>query len=328
MKYCFKCGAAMDDEAQFCPSCGTPGVNIREAAPAPIPTPQPAVPKKGKQKLAWAAVIAVFLIVAIVVSCSFGLFDGLFYGSSTSMRDDDDDDDDRGTRPTVSTDPTDPTDSTNPPAEPVTIKVWAPSEDLADGNSWLETMQERFELLHPEWSIHWENTAVGEGDVGSIVRADVTASADVYLFSSDQTTSLVNVGGLTKLGGKYLEQVLNDNPQVLIDSVTHTDGEQYGFPLANNTCFLYYDKSVFTEEDVKSLDTMLTKGKVHLPLKTPGTAAAPSSWAAAAPFLARTALTRTPASTLAARRATGPQRKWWSWPAIPMYSWEILISQK
>ena len=33
-----------------------------------------------------------------------------------------------------------------------------------------------------------------------------------------------------------------------------------------NTWFMYYNKKTFTEDDVKSLDTMLEKGKVSFPL--------------------------------------------------------------
>ena len=39
----------------------------------------------------------------------------------------------------------------------------------------------------------------------------------------------------------------------------------YGVPFTTNTWFMYYDKSVFTEEDIKSLDAMLTKGVVSFP---------------------------------------------------------------
>ena len=63
-------------------------------------SPKPKKARKGKYGLAWTAVIAVYLILAIVVSCSFGLFDGLLdgfgSGSNTTLRDKDrDDDDDR-----------------------------------------------------------------------------------------------------------------------------------------------------------------------------------------------------------------------------------------
>ena len=257
MKYCFKCGTPMDDSSVFCPSCGTQNAAASfGAAPVPVPAPKPT---KSKAPLAWAGIIAAFLVVAIVISCSFGLFDDLFYGNNSSIRDRDDDDDD---------------DDRQEPATPeeITIKVWTPTEDQAEGNNWLTTMQARFDELHPEWNVVWENSTMGEGDAGYAVYADVTASADVYMYHSDQMNSLIQAGGLAKVVGEYKTQVLRDNNEFMINTVTYTDGEIYGFPMTNNTWFMYYDKTVFTENDVKNLDTMLTKGKVCLPFGTGWTA--------------------------------------------------------
>ena len=39
----------------------------------------------------------------------------------------------------------------------------------------------------------------------------------------------------------------------------------YGVPFTTNTWYMFYDKSVFSEEDVKSLDAMLEKGVVSFP---------------------------------------------------------------
>ena len=47
----------------------------------------------------------------------------------------------------------------------------------------------------------------------------------------------------------------------MVGSVTYNGGI-YGVPFTGNTWFMYYNKSVFTEEDIKSLETMLEKGKV------------------------------------------------------------------
>ena len=44
------------------------------------------------------------------------------------------------------------------------------------------------------------------------------------------------------------------------------DGDIYGVPFTSNTWYMYYDKSVFSEEDVKSLEAMLEKGVVSFPL--------------------------------------------------------------
>ena len=154
------------------------------------------------------------------------------------------------------------------------IKVWVPAEDLSEGNNWLVKMEEAFEAAHPEYKINWINESIAEGDAGYTVSCDVAAAADVYMFSSDQLSTLITAGGLTSLSGQFAEQVKNDNSQMVVNTVTHTDGQIYGFPVTNTTWFMYYNKNVYTEEDVKSLDTMLAKAKVCMPFSDGWTAGA------------------------------------------------------
>ena len=164
-----------------------------------------------------------------------------------------------------------------PDQKDVTIKVWVPTEDLEIENSWLEEMQARFEAEHPEYCIFWINEVMGQGDASSAVINDPSTAADVYMYVHDQQLRLITAGGLANLTEAYADQVKADNTQLAVDSVTHTDDELYGLPLAGNTWFLYYDKRVFSEEDVKNLDTMLEKGKVCLPFN--------NAWNAGAFFL-------------------------------------------
>ena len=152
----------------------------------------------------------------------------------------------------------------NTPSGPVTLKVWGPAEDQTDGG-WLLAMEEAFKEANPDLDITFENSVCSEGEAQGLVTADPSAAGDVYMFANDQLGSLINAGALARLGGAALEQVQADNSQVLIDSVTHVDGNIYGLPVTNNTWFMYYNKTVFSEEDVKNLDTMLTKGKVAFP---------------------------------------------------------------
>ena len=151
------------------------------------------------------------------------------------------------------------------PIEPavldVTLKVWAPDMDLIE-HGWMETMQEQFAEAHPEYNITWINEICNEGDAGYMVSTDPSAAADVYMFANDQLGALIAAGAISRLGGVYEQQVKCDNSWDMIDTVTHTDGHIYGFPMTSNTWFMYYNKDVFTEQDVESLDTMLTKGKV------------------------------------------------------------------
>ena len=148
----------------------------------------------------------------------------------------------------------------------VTLKVWAPQADQVDENSWLNVMLPKFEEAHPEYTITWDIGVCGEGDAAGIVKNDPAAAADVFLYANDQMGTLIEAGALAKLGGSYLEQVQNDVAQTYIDTVTYTDGGVYGFPMAPNTWFMWYNKDIFTEEDVKNLNTMLEKGVVSFPM--------------------------------------------------------------
>ena len=148
----------------------------------------------------------------------------------------------------------------------VTLTVWSPQEDQdGDADSWLQKECEAFNEAHPEWNITFEYGVCSEGDAGDTVSADPTAAADVYMFANDQIPNLVANGALAELGGDTLEQIKSNNTDTTVASVTYNDAV-YGVPFTGNTWFMYYDTSVFSEEDIASLDTMLEKGKVSFPL--------------------------------------------------------------
>ena len=149
----------------------------------------------------------------------------------------------------------------------VTLKVWAPQEDQVDESSWLIAMEKAFAEAHPEYNITWDNGVCPEGDAAKMVTADPSTAADVYMFANDQLGTLLQAGALAKLGGSYLEQVQADVSATYVNTVTATDGGVYGFPVAPNTWFMYYDKSVLTEEDVKTLEGVMAKGKVAFEIK-------------------------------------------------------------
>lgn len=144
-----------------------------------------------------------------------------------------------------------------------TITVWSPQEDQDTG--WLAQQCDAFNEAHPNWDITFEYGVCPESDAKANVTQDVESAADVYMYANDNITDLVANKALSELGGSYLETVQSTNSQAIVDSVT-VDGSVYGFPFTTNTWYMYYDKSVFSEDDIKSLDTMLEKGKVSFPL--------------------------------------------------------------
>ena len=147
-------------------------------------------------------------------------------------------------------------------AQKIELTVWGPQEDQApmDGydNGILAYMCEKFNEEHPEWDITFEYGVCGEGDAKDTVTKDVEAAADVYMFANDQIPVLVEAGALARLGGDAEAAVKSDNDAIIQTSVTY-EGAVYGVPFTSNTWFMYYDKSKFSEEEVKSLDTMMAK---------------------------------------------------------------------
>ena len=148
----------------------------------------------------------------------------------------------------------------------ITLKVWAPQVDQETEESWLPVMLAKFEEAHPEYNITWDVGVCGEGDAAGIVKNDPAAAADVYFYANDQMGTLIEAGALAKLGGSYLEGVQANFAQTHVDLLTYTDGGVYGFPTAPNTWFMWYNKSIFSEDDIKNLNTMLEKGVVSFPM--------------------------------------------------------------
>ena len=151
----------------------------------------------------------------------------------------------------------------------ITLKVWGPSEDQVpqEGQtvSFLEAACEAFDEAHPEWEIEFTYEVCAEGDAGTMVTKDPSAAADVYAFANDQLGTLMQANAIARLGGEALAQVQADNSETMIASVTSGAGV-YGVPFTGNTWFMYYDKSVYSEEDIKSLDAMMAIKPVAFPL--------------------------------------------------------------
>ena len=156
-------------------------------------------------------------------------------------------------------------DSAEGGTENVRLMVWSPQNDQSkDNGEWLQTMCNNFAEEHPEWNITFVYGVADEASAAEQVAQDPEASADVFMFANDTLTTMTDANALAKFGGKYREEIEATNTQEVLDSLT-MDGDLYGVPFTTNTWFMYYDKSVFSEEDVKNLDTMLEKGVVSFP---------------------------------------------------------------
>ena len=172
---------------------------------------------------------------------------------------------DKGTTNGTQSGSTDTTKDTQVETQDVKLTVMGPSEDLDDAQgAWLKTECEAFNEEHPEWNITFDYVTCSESDAKDTVLQDPASAADVFMYANDQIADLVDAGALTKLGGDAADYVKSSNSEAMAATVTY-NGDIYGVPYTSNTWFMYYDKRVFSEDDVKSLDTMLEKGKVSFP---------------------------------------------------------------
>lgn len=140
-----------------------------------------------------------------------------------------------------------------PEVQDVALKVWGPQEE----QELLAQMTASFAAAHPEYNITFEFGVVAEGDAATELQKDPAAAADVFAFASDQTANLVNAGILYPIT-LNADAVKAANSEASISAAT-IDGQLYAHPFTPNSWFMYYDKSKYTEEEVKSLEIMMAK---------------------------------------------------------------------
>ena len=151
-----------------------------------------------------------------------------------------------------------PTNKEETKAEEVSLKIWTPENQRT--NKTIESMAEEFQKQHPEYKINFTFEVVGEGDAKAEVLKDVDSAADVFFYANDQMVEMINAGALAKLGGSTLDMINSTMSPAVVGTVTNpADGGVYGIPFTHNTFFMYYDKSLMSDEDVKTVEGIMNK---------------------------------------------------------------------
>ena len=134
------------------------------------------------------------------------------------------------------------------------LKVWGSQED----QEMYKKMIEEFQKENPEaadWEI--ELAVVMGADAKTELLKDASTAADVFDFASDQVMELQAANALYRIT-KNKDEIIANNLDTAIQSAS-VDGELYGYPVASTTFLMFYDKSMYTEEEVKNLNTMMEK---------------------------------------------------------------------
>lgn len=137
--------------------------------------------------------------------------------------------------------------------EDVTLKVWVPEEEVEI----TQTMCEAFDEAHPEYECEFEIAVVGVDETTSALETDPDLAADVFQMPSGAISQLTDAGLIYPITAD-IDNVKSLYGEGAIAACTKDD-LTYGIPVTPNSWFMFYNKSLYTEDEVKSLDTMMAK---------------------------------------------------------------------
>ncbi len=141
-------------------------------------------------------------------------------------------------------------------AENVTLKVWGSQDDQA----MLQEMTDAFKAANPDKTYDITFGVVGEPDAKTKYLEDPEAAADVFAFANDQLYDLLSADALYEVTLNK-DEIVAANVAGAIEAASSGD-HLYAYPMtADNGYFLYYDKSVISDEQVKTLDGILEAAK-------------------------------------------------------------------
>jgi len=139
----------------------------------------------------------------------------------------------------------------------VKMTLWCSSDD----KGFEEGLKKQFEsdFGDTRYSFKIKVSPIGEDKAGSKILEGPKDGADVFSFADDQLSSLVEAGAISEVAQLFNSNVVSENSEKAIEVCT-VNGKSYAFPkTSDNGYFLYYDKTVLSEEDVASFDAIIEK---------------------------------------------------------------------
>ena len=141
------------------------------------------------------------------------------------------------------------------------IKVWVDDKIVDLTRTQIQTFVSE---SMGKYSINATVEPQSEGTAASSMLQDVQSGADLFIFAQDQLSRLKVAGAVAKLSDDYAEFVKENNTEDSVKAAS-IDGQGqnlYAFPVtSDNGYFLYYDKSIISDEDAKDMTTILARCK-------------------------------------------------------------------
>ena len=136
------------------------------------------------------------------------------------------------------------------------IKVWVPEKDAEKDLT--KSMIEEFNKTNTDGiKLNATIESVSEADAATQMITDVEAGADMFNFAQDQLSRLIMAGAVSPLGEGAAAFVRENNVESGVQAVAAGDA-LYGYPITvDNGYYLFYDKSVVSDEEAKTVDGIL-----------------------------------------------------------------------
>lgn len=139
----------------------------------------------------------------------------------------------------------------------INLTLWAPSKAMevfqAEANKFADMFKDYFNVTITV-------AAQEEGDAAAQVILAPDKAADVFSFPSDQLNKLIDAQAINNVD-MFAEDIKAMNTASSVEAAT-VDGSIYAYPeVGDNSYFLCYDKRFVTDEQAKSLETLLAACK-------------------------------------------------------------------
>ena len=144
-------------------------------------------------------------------------------------------------------------DSTGGETQAINLKVWVPEEEM----EMTQRLCAQFNEAHPEWDITFEISVTGIDESVNSLETDPELAADVFQIPSGSVAQVVSEGLLLPIGYQVEEVKARYSENAVAAGMA--DGLLYGIPFSPNSWFMFYNKTMYTEDEVKSLETMMAK---------------------------------------------------------------------
>ena len=141
------------------------------------------------------------------------------------------------------------------------IRVWVGEESV----EFYQTVCNEYVAAHPDFGYTVEVKGMDTGAVAGTISTDPKAAADIYTVAHDNIGKLASTQCAKPIGDQSLiDQVLADNPESFQNVIYSTlNGQKYlyGVPYISQALFLYYNKSLVTEEQAKTFEGLQEAAK-------------------------------------------------------------------